>query len=120
MEELHKSNFNNIIRQIIKKSLFTERQIEIILNQKDLLESKFSITKGAYYRQVGQSREKLIALFYSIILLRGLDILLPDDIDVISKLSEQVSMIHDSDIFPEREDEVISVIDRLVRQACNM
>ena len=120
MEELHKSNFNNIIRQIVKKSLFTERQIEIILNQKDLLETEFSITKGAYYRQVGQSREKLIALFYSIILLRGLGILLPDDIDVISKLSEQVSMIHDSDIFPEREDEVISVIDRVVRQACNM
>ena len=120
MAEFQESNFNNIIRQIIKKSLFTERQIEIILNQKDLLESKFSITKGAYYRQVGQSREKLIALFYSIILLRGLGILLPDDIDVISKLSEQISMINDSDIFPEREEEVISVIDRLIRQACNM
>ena len=120
MEESKGSNFNNIIRQIIKKSLFTERQIEIILNQKDLLESKFSITKGAYYRQVGQSREKLIALFYSIILLRGLGILLPDDIDVISKLSEQVSVINEGEIFPEREQEVISVIDRLIRQACNM
>ena len=120
MSEFDKSNFNNIIRKIIKKSLFTERQIEIILNQKDLLESKFSITKGAYYRQVSQSREKLISLFYSIILLRGLGILLPDDIDVISKLSEQISVINESDIFPEREDEVISVIDRLVRQACNM
>lgn len=120
MEESKGSNFNNIIRQIIKKSLFTERQIEIILNQKDLLESEFSITKGAYYRQVGQSREKLIALFYSIILLRGLSILLPDDIDVISKLSEQVSVINEGEIFPEREQEVISVIDRLIRQACNM
>ena len=85
-----------------------------------MLESNFSITKGAYYRQVGQSREKLIALFYSIILLRGLGILLPDDIDVISKLSEQISVINDSDVFPEREDEVISVIDRLIHQACNM
>ncbi|MFQ5497222.1 MAG: hypothetical protein ACE5DU_04970 [Nitrosopumilus sp.] len=120
MEELEGSNFNNIIRKIIKKSLFTERQVEIILNQKDLLESNFSITKGAYYRQVGQSREKLIRLFYSIILFRGLGILLPDDIDVISKLSEQISVINDSDVFPEREDEVVSVIDRLVRQACNM
>jgi len=120
MTELVGSNFNNIIRKIIKKSLFTERQIEIILNQKDLLESNFSITKGAYYRQVGQSRDKLIGFFYSIILLRGLGILLPDDIDVISKLSEQISVINESDIFPEREDEVISVIDRLVRQACNM
>lgn len=120
MTEFEKSNFNNIIRQIIKKSLFTERQIEIILNQKDLLNSKFTITKGAYYRQVGQSRDKLIALFYSIILLRGLGILLPDDIDVISKLSEQIRVINESDIFPEREDEVINVIDRLIRQACNV
>jgi len=120
MAEFEESNFNNIIRQIIKKSLFTERQIEIILNQKDLLNSKFTITKGAYYRQVGQSRDKLVALFYSIILLRGLGILLPDDIDVISKLSEQIRVINESDIFPEREDEVINVIDRLIRQACNV
>jgi hypothetical protein len=120
MAEFERSNFNNIIRQIIKKSLFTERQIEIILNQKDLLNSKFTITKGAYYRQVGQSRDKLVALFYSIILLRGLGILLPDDIDVISKLSEQIRVINESDIFPEREDEVINVIDRLIRQACNV
>jgi hypothetical protein len=120
MVEFKKSNFNNIIQQIIKKSLFTERQIEIILNQKDLLNSKFTISKGAYYRQVGQSRDKLVALFYSIMLLRGLGILLPDDIDVISKLSEQIRVINESDIFPEREDEVINVIDRLVRQACNM
>ena len=120
MTEIKESNFNNIIQQIIKKSLFTERQIEIILNQKDLLESKFSISKGAYYRQVGQSREKLIGLYYTIILFRGLGILLPDDIDVMSKLSEQISVINDSDIFPEREKEVISVIDRLIRQTCSM
>jgi len=120
MAEFEESNFNNIIRQIIKKSLFTERQIEIILNQKDLLNSEFTITKGAYYRQVGQSRDKLVALFYSIIVLRGLGILLPDDIDVISKLSEQIRVINESDIFPEREDEVINVIDRLIRQACNV
>ena len=120
MVESKESNFNNIISKIIKKSLFTERQIEIILNQKDLLDSSFSISRGAYYRQVGQSKEKLVALFYSIILLRGLGILLPDDIDVISKLSEQISVINESDIFPEREDEVINVIEKLIRQASNM
>ena len=120
MAEFQKSNFNNIIRQIIKKSLFTERQIEIILKQKDLLDSRFSITKGAYYRQVGQSREKLVALFYSIILLHGLGILLPDDIDVISKLSEYVRVMNDSDVFPEREEQITSVIDMTIRKACNM
>ncbi len=105
---------------MIKNSLFTERQIEIILNQRNLLETNLGVTKGAYYRQVGQCREKLRALYYTIILFRGLGILLPDDIDVISKLSEQVSVIKDSDIFPEQEEEVISVIDRLVKQACTM
>ncbi len=120
MGGFQETNFNNIISQIIKKSLFTERQIEIILNQKELQESKFSITKGAYYRQVGQSREKLIALFYSIILLRGLGILLPDDIDVISKLSEYVRVMNDGDVFPEREEQITSVIDMTIRKACNM
>jgi hypothetical protein len=120
MSEFQDSNFNNIIKQIIKKSLFTERQIQIILNQKNLSEFNFGITKGAYFRQVSQSREKLKGLFYSIILLRGLGILLPDDIDVISRLAEQISVIKESDVFPEKEEQVINVIDKLVRQACGM
>lgn len=120
MAEFEETNFNNIIRQIIKKSLFTERQIEIILKQKALLDAEFPITRGAYYRQVGQSREKLISFFYSVILLRGLGILLPDDIDVMSELSEQVGVINNSDVFPEMEADVISVIDRVIRQACNV
>jgi hypothetical protein len=120
MVEFEKTNFNNIIREIIKKSLFTERQIQIILKQKNLSGFNFGISKGAYFRQVNQSRDKLMGLFYSIILLRGLGILLPDDIDVISRLSEQVSVIKDSDVFPEREEQVIIVIEKVVRQACGM
>jgi hypothetical protein len=113
-------NFNNIIMQIIKKSLFTERQVEIILNQLNLQETRFSITKGAYYRQVNQSRDKLLGLYYSIILLRGLGVLIPEDIDVISRLSEQVSVIQSSDVFPEREQEIINVIESLVSRACRL
>ncbi len=120
MAEFDSSNFNNILRQIIKKSLFTERQIEIILNQKNLIESNFGITKGAYYRQLSQSRNKLMGFYYTIVLFRSLGILLPDDIDVMSRLSEQVSVIKDSDVFPEREEEVLDVIDRVIRQACNV
>jgi hypothetical protein len=120
MEELPSSKFNDIIRRIIKKSLFTERQIEIILNHKNLEQFEFSISKGAYYRQVSQSRDKLMGLYYSIVLLRGLGILLPDDIDVISRLAQQVSVIKDSDVFPERQEDVMEIIDKLVRQACGM
>lgn len=120
MAEPGEANFNNIIRQIIKKSLFTERQIQIILDRKNLSEFSFDVSRGAYFRQVGQSRDKLMGLYYSIILLRGFGILLPDDIDVISRLAEQVSVIKNSDVFPEREEQVINVIDKLVRQACGM
>ena len=48
MSDPNKSNFNIIIREIIKKSLFTERQIEIILKQKKLLDVEFGVSKGAY------------------------------------------------------------------------
>jgi hypothetical protein len=120
MDEFKQSNFNNIFRQIIKKSLFTERQIEIILNYKNLLEVEFRISKGAYFRQVSQSRNKLIGLYYTIILFRGLGIILPDDIDVISRLSEQISVIQDSDVFPEREEQIIDVMDKAIHQIVGM
>ena len=112
--------FNNIIKQIIKKSLFTERQVEIILNQLNIKKTDFSITKGAYYRQINQSRNKLLGLYYSVILLKGLGVLIPEDVDVINKLSEQVSVIQNSDVFPEREYEIISVIEVLVNHACRL
>ena len=120
MAEVDSYNFNNIIREIIKKSLFTERQIEIILNQKNLVESKFNISKGAYFRQVSQSRNKIIAFYYTVVLLRGLGILLPDDIDVMSRLSDQVSVIQSGDVFPEREQQIIDVIDKAIRQASDL
>lgn len=90
------------------------------MKQKGLAETEFSISRGAYYRQVAQSRDKLAGLYYSIVLLQSLGVLLPDDIDVISRLSEQVGVIKDNDIFPEREDEVISVIEKVIKQACGM
>ena len=109
---------NNIIKKIIEKSLFTERQIQIILNQRSLRKVEFPITKGAYYRQVKQSRDKLEGLYYSLILLRGLDVFKPTDIDVINRLSEQISVIQSSDVFPEREGEIISMIEQLISRAC--
>ncbi|TLX89909.1 MAG: hypothetical protein E6K93_06150 [Thaumarchaeota archaeon] len=113
-------NFNNIVRQIIKKSLFTDRQIEIILKRRNLADSDFAISKGAFYRQVSQCREKLLALYYSWILLKGLDVLRAEDVDVINRLSEQLSVIKNSDVFPEREDEVMSVIQELLNRTCKL
>ena len=120
LSNFESNNFSNIMREIIKKSLFTERQVEIILKQKDLVFTDFAITKGAYYRQVSQSRDKLAGLYYSFIVLKILGVISPGDIDVMSKLSEQVSVIKDGDVFPEREQEITSIIARVVKQAVGM
>ena len=110
-----KSNFNIIIQEIIKKSLFTERQIEIILKHKQLLDTEFPVSKGAYYRQVGQSRQKVEALYYSIILLQGLGVMLPND-DVISRLVEQVTVINNNNFVPENHTQILEIIHGAVKQ----
>ena len=109
------SNFNTIIKEIIKKSLFTERQIEIILKQKKLLDIEFGVSKGAYYRQLAQSRGKIESVYYTIILLQAYDVILPDS-NVISRLAEQVNVMKDGSFTPENESQIINVIQKTVKQ----
>ncbi len=113
--ELSQSVFNNTMREIIKKSLFTERQIEIMLNQKSFEKTSFHISKGAYYRQVSQCRDKLQSLYYTIFLLQGLGMLKPDDFNVTSRLAQQILQLKEG-ISPEREDEVLRLINTTVKQ----
>jgi len=115
MSEPEISNFNTIIKEIIKKSLFTERQIEIILKQKKMLDVEFGVSKGAYYRQLAQSRSKIESVYYTLILLQALDVILTNS-DVISKLAEQVNVMKDGSFTPENEDQIINVIQKTVKQ----
>jgi len=115
MSEPKISNFNTIIKEIIKKSLFTERQIEIILKQKKILDVEFGVSKGAYYRQLAQSRSKVESVYYTLILLQAYDVILPDS-DVISRLAEQLNVMKDSDFTPENGSRIMSVIQKTVKQ----
>ena len=115
MSEPEISNFNAIIKEIIKKSLFTERQIEIILKQKKMLDVEFGVSKGAYYRQLAQSRSKIESVYYTLILLQALDVILTNS-DVISRLAEQVNVMKDGSFTPENEDRIIDVIQKTVKQ----
>jgi len=115
MSEPEISNFNTIIKEIIKKSLFTERQIEIILKQKKMLDVEFGVSKGAYYRQLAQSRSKIESVYYTLILLQALDVILTNS-DVISRLAEQVNVMKDGSFTPENEDQIIDVVQKTVKQ----
>jgi len=119
MSDPDKSNFNTIIRKIIKKSLFTERQIEIILKQKKVLDVEFGVSKGAYYRQLSQARGKIESLYYTILLLQAYDVILPES-DVMFRLAEQLNVMKDGDFAPENERQIVDVIQKAVKQLVNM
>lgn len=120
MRDPDEYTFNNITREMIKKSLFTEQQIKIILNQLDLQRTEFRITRGAYYRQVGQSREKLVSFLYTLTVLMELGILLPEDMDVIKQLGERIDVRKSSDVSSEFSDKVMDIVDTYVRRVCRM
>ena len=119
MNEPETSNFNTVIKEIIKKSLFTERQIEIILKQKKLIDVEFGMSKGAYYRQVAQSRSKIESVYYTLILLQAFDVMFPNT-DVMSRLVEQVSVMKDGEFAPENEGQIVDVIQKTVKQLVGM
>ena len=119
MSESDSSNFPNILKEIIKKSLFTERQIEIILKQKKMLQVEFGVSKGAYYRQLGQARSKIESLYYTILLLQAYDVILPES-DVMFRLAEQLNVMKESDFTPENEGQIMDVIQQAVKQLVNM
>ena len=115
MSDPDESNFNEIIRKIIKKSLFTERQIEIILKQKGTLDTEFGCSKGAYFRQVAQSRTKLEGLYYSIILLEAYDVIFPND-DDITRLVDVISRLKGLESVPINQEQIMSTIETAVRK----
>ena len=119
MSAPNKSTFNIIIKEIIKKSLFTERQIEIILKQKKMLQVEFGVSKCAYYRQLGQARSKIESLYYTILLLQAYDVILPES-DVMFRLAEQLNVMKESDFTPENEGQIMDVIEQAVKQLVNM
>ena len=119
MSDPNESNFNIIIQEIIKKSLFTERQIEIILKQKKVLDVEFGVSKGAYYRQLAQARGKIESLYYTILLLQAYDVILPES-DVMFRLAEQLNVMKESDFTPENEGQIMDVIQQAVKQLVNL
>ena len=119
MSDPIKSNSNTIMQEIIKKSLFTERQIEIILKQKKMLQVEFGVSKGAYYRQLGQARSKIESLYYTILLLQAYDVILPES-DVMFRLAEQLNVMKESDFTPENEGQIMDVIQQAVKQLVNL
>ena len=84
-----KSNSNNLYGHLVANSLFTTRQLSIISKRLQGGGRTQDISSGAYYRQVGQCRDKVNAVLYSMILLQSTGIVQPEALSALSRLAEQ-------------------------------
>jgi hypothetical protein len=118
------SNSDALYEQLLANSLFTPRQLSIILTYTRGAGRPKSISSGAYYRQVKQCRKKINSILFSIILLQSIGIVKPDTSVTLSKASEQLAVIfasRDSDNLPfTRIDSVMSVINELINRISSL
>jgi len=119
----NKEDINNLfISKLIEKSLFTNRQIQIIYNFKNKEKRPKEISSGAYYREVKQSKIKLRKFFYSILLLNLINVMNDNQITVLNSMTNKLSMLEDSHAkYHDREiNNVINVIEDLINRIIDM
>lgn len=112
---------NSVFAHILEKSLFTPKQISIISKRLQGGEKPPNISSGAYYRQVGQCREKVEAILYSAILLQSTGVLEPEALASLGRMAEQLGVMFGSDgssdvALQARTGDVMSVMDQLVKR----
>jgi hypothetical protein len=115
------SNSNILYTYLVANSLFTPRQLSIILKQLQGDSKTEKISSGAYYRQVKQCRKKVISILHSMIILQSMGIVQSDASATLSKVSEQLAVIFasesSSDAIPRlNTNDVISVIDEVIKR----
>lgn len=115
------SNSNILYTHLVANSLFTPRQLSIILKQLRGDNKTEKISSGAYYRQVKQCRKKVISILHSMIILQSMGIVQSDASATLSKVSEQLAVIFasesSSDAIPRlNTNDVISVIDEVIKR----
>jgi hypothetical protein len=120
----HKLYFNSVYREIIANSLFTERQTQIIFNRLAFKAVPENISRGAYYRQLTQCRNKINGVLYSLLLLKSIGAIDQQALSIIVTLSDQLNVIlegEDSDIIDNKPVyNVMSTLKQLVKKICKV
>ena len=115
------SNSSALYTQIVANSIFTPRQLSIILNHLTGRGKPENISSGAYYRQLKQCRKKVYSLLLSMVLLQSTGIVKAEALVALGKLSEQLSVIFSADsssdvLFRTKNDDVIYVINEVIKR----
>jgi len=107
---------NEILQFIIERSLITPKQLDIISKRLRGERNVQERSRGAYYRLLKQSRDKLAGLIYSFLLLQLIGLLDEQRKAVLDRLSRQVAVTQSSDIDEYTTRDVIRVMDELIRR----
>lgn len=86
-------NFSEFLTILVKNSMLTPRQVSIIYKKLGKGKSPIIISRGAYYRQVKQCKEKIRQIIYSIILLRLMGVLDDRIYTILDQLNAQFTQI---------------------------
>jgi hypothetical protein len=112
--------YSDIIKHIITNSLFTERQIYILYNKSSGNSPPEGISKGAYYRQLKQSAQKIVGVIYSLIILRYLNLIDERTFFTIETIVNSTSHLKNNigrDMSSQKDGpNVISILDEIARK----
>lgn len=113
---MDKENLKNdkMLRLFLERSLLSDRQFDIIYKRIHG-EKVGGMSRGAYYRLLKQSREKVEGIVYSLLLLAYVGMLDGKRQGVLIQLLKQVDMIAQGAAGDDVIYDVIDVIDKLVR-----
>ena len=113
--------FNNLLKILIEKNLFTTRQISIIYNKfnnKTSSISKNKLSAGAYYRQIKQCRKKYDQLIYTLVVFRLLNFIDDSTMETIQSIITQLQKISHNEINHNSThivpDDIIIVIEKII------
>ena len=117
-------NFNEIYKNILGNSLFTERQTYIIYKRLANKKRVGGISRGAYYRQIRQCRQKVVSILYSILLLEYIGAIDHQSLSILQTLSKKLGVIprvDDSDVTdPKHMGGVIFALENALNKMCNV
>lgn len=112
-------NYTLIFNHFIENSIFTKKQTSIIYNK--ILHEKRAgnISAGAYYRQLGQCRNKVKRTVYTLLLLRLLNVVDVETFAILNQLNDQLNVILNKpsdEIDNSTLSNVISLMDNVIRK----
>jgi len=112
-------NYTVFLNHFIINSIFTQKQISIIYNKMLKGKPTQNMTSGAYYRQLGQCRNKIRKAVYTLLLLRLLNVIDTETFSALDQLNNQSNVIlkkQSDEIDVASLDNVIVLIDSVIRK----